>query len=518
MKFPAAPVSQIWGQLVSIAQDEGRALPPRGWAYRQEEAWQKSRALVLHARKGELGVRQNGPYIKLDRSSVVPGDEYVMDNRVLDLMAIGAGGAPVRPWVTMVVDHRTLGPLGWSVTEGAPNRHSIMVAMRMAMLPKGGELASSLGGGEEFLCGLPKTWVMDHGKDFNARAIVGSDSRGRRGSKGVGEGELLEIVSGLAGDLGCGIRRSIPFNPRAKVVERFFRDMAMGFDALSTGYWGGRPDQRPAATGQAVKVATALWKEGVLGREEIARRSGLPLLESVCEALEAWCWRYWQREDGQGEGLRDEGRVFSPLGLWRRLAVVPRLVPSAERLGRWGMEVCERLVRRGYIQVDGRLYGGVELARMDGLRVQVRYSVLDRGSVLVEAVVGEGPLPAVLRLRECGGAELGSESDLTSANEVLSAQRRALRAAVGEVGEPCVDPHERMVERVRAEGAATGRGQVVGVPGKVWKEVLDVRDRVVDAAPLGKPVTPIGTEREEDEPLLFAFEGQWRNRPADACG
>ncbi|MBI1291833.1 hypothetical protein GC173_11405 [bacterium] len=507
MQFPNAPTLTIWRQLADIAADEGVTAPTRGWVYRQEERMARDRSLMLQATGGERGLKQNGPYIRMDRSAVVPGAEYVMDNRQLDLMAVGAGGAPIRPWITMIVDHRTLAPMGWCVTEAAPNRHSIMVAMQMAMLPKEGLLSRVLGEARDYLCGLPKLWIMDNGKDFNAKAIIGSDRKGISSRRKRDE-ELMGVVSGLAGDLGCGMRRSLPYNPRAKVVERFFRDMSLGFDVLSAGHWGNTPEARTAPARKRYEIAAGLAKEGVLSREEIAKRSGLPLLEKVCEALEAFAWKYWLREDGVGDGLRIDGRAMSPLAVFRKFAEVPRSLPSPQRLERWGMEVSERLVSRGYLRVDGRVYGGVQLARLDGLKVQVRWSELDHSFVLVEAVVGEAPLPQVLRVREAGAVEFGDEQATAAAMETMAAHRRVELAAAREATGEALDPLGDMVRRVRAAGEATGRGQVAAVPGRVYTEIFDIRDDVVDAAPLGRPVSDVPMSVPEGGTVYFPFQNR----------
>lgn len=110
----------------------------------------------------------------------------------LDILVLDAGGAPARPWLTLVLDGHSRVIAGYCVFLGAPTALQTSLALRQAIWRKADPAWP--------VCGIPDILQVDHGGDFASR-------------------RLERVVA----DLGIGLVFSGVARPQGRgKVERFF--------------------------------------------------------------------------------------------------------------------------------------------------------------------------------------------------------------------------------------------------------------------------------------------------------
>ena len=175
------------------------------------------------------------PYVKRDWSLVAPMECWVIDHRIFDVVlprpiTKTVNGREVqritwqRPWITMILDCRSWMPVAWIIDFDSPNAHRIASAFVMAVEAHG----------------IPENVVLDNGKDFRAHEFAGSRSRRRR-EKLFDERRTAPLLEAL----GVRVHWAIPYNARAKIVERWFALCAAQFDRAWPTYLGSKPEKRP---------------------------------------------------------------------------------------------------------------------------------------------------------------------------------------------------------------------------------------------------------------------------------
>lgn len=246
------PVTTLHRVLSNQAEKESMPVPSIKWTRRVVDDLRKDDLFMASANKGAKGLLLQGPYIHVDKTTILPGAQYVMDNRQMDAEVISSDGSLCRPWLTRVVDHRTGLAVGWSILESAANGDSVMATITAAMLPKKPNQYNAIAGEVlGIICGVPDLWIVDNGKDFSNKRISGFSVQQTRNLIASAHEEVgdtrthSEIVLGLLDETGARVRHAIPYNAKAKIVERTFRDMSLDFDKLVHGYVGSKPGQRP---------------------------------------------------------------------------------------------------------------------------------------------------------------------------------------------------------------------------------------------------------------------------------
>lgn len=501
-------------------------------AIKRLDADHSMRTLALH---GDKGLNASATYISRDRTSILPGAIYTVDHRQGDLEVIGTHGQLVRPWMTMIVDLRTTLPVGWTILETSPNGDSVIAALANAMLPKTGETADALlarGIDISSVCGVPDThWVFDNGKDFSGRRIegaeIGTDGKIRtldrrkfiaaqallvESAEELGNESSDPLVFGLAVELETPVRRCMPYNAKAKVVERVFRDISFGFDVLSLSHTGNNPTMRTEMLNERRRAHATLRKRGV-SREDLSARTGIPLIEDYATRLEAWIWTHYATQPSQAEGCQVDGeRGLSRLETWNRLAP-QRRVPSAEQLMRISMiPHVAKVQSGGMIRVEGRLYRAMDLVRFRGEKVRLRYSPLDRSAVQVLGVHGHAPWREVLEV-----AEIAKVSVVAERHDLAAAMREQRQAIRGErnrvhqmIGSRAIDPLGSMMAN---HEAGRHRGAIIAAAGQGVVAIHDVQPPVRATESLPK-FDPVAESEDSGEGELYTsrFDREHRLR------
>ncbi len=128
------------------------------------------------------------------------------DHTQLDLWLVVAGGQPIRPWLTVILDDYSRAVAGWRLSRDPPTALHTALAFRDAIWRDADPRAP--------VCGLPDAFYTDHGSDFTSRHI-----------------------EQVAADLGVQLICSLPGKPRGRgKIERFFRTVDQLFLCHQPGY------------------------------------------------------------------------------------------------------------------------------------------------------------------------------------------------------------------------------------------------------------------------------------------
>ena len=227
--------------------------------------------------------------------------------------------------------------------------------------------------------GLSESVYVDNGRDYRSRYLEGS-SRPWRMDLGTTELflrahgiEVLgeERMEGIWRGLGVQTLHTLPANPQAKPIERFFGTVERDLIQELPGWCGNSPETRP---GDILKPLLRQHEDWLAGRREET-----PFLHVAEFALkfEAWLHERYLRTPHTRLGCM-------PLEAYERDYGHP-VVPSERALDILLMRAERRLVRRNGIEMfeRGRWYWAEELAGREGTYVEVRWDPRELGKILI---------------------------------------------------------------------------------------------------------------------------------------
>lgn len=97
------------------------------------------------------------------RTAARPNEQWQADHTLLDIMVLGKNGAPVRPWLTVVLDDYSRAVAGYTLFAGAPSAEQTALALHQAVNIKTNPGWS--------VYGLPEVLYSDHGTDFTSERL-----------------------------------------------------------------------------------------------------------------------------------------------------------------------------------------------------------------------------------------------------------------------------------------------------------------------------------------------------------
>ena len=187
--------------------------------YKLKEQGQNYDKWIL-ARDGEKALSDKvEPYIKRDASLLEVGDILVADGHKLAFQVINPfTGKPCRATLVGFLDWKSTAFVGYEIML-EENTQCIASALRNAIIN---------------LDMVPKVVYQDNGRAFRAKYFT--DDRG-----------FSELgFNGLYSKLGIETVFARPYNARAKVIERFFKEFQEGFEKLLPSYIGSNIQDKPA--------------------------------------------------------------------------------------------------------------------------------------------------------------------------------------------------------------------------------------------------------------------------------
>lgn len=233
-------------------KEQGQSYIPADITFRKYANWFKKNNYdkwVL-ARDGEKALSDKvEPYIKRDASLLEVGDILVADGHKLAFNVINPfTGKPTRATLVGFLDWKSTALVGYEIML-EENTQCIASALRNAIIN---------------LDMIPKVVYQDNGRAFRAKYF--NDDRG-----------FSELgFNGLYSKLGIETVFARPYNARAKVIERFFKEFQEGFEKLLPSYIGSNIQNKPAYLMRKEKLHKQLHNDFV------------PTLEETIKMIDMW--------------------------------------------------------------------------------------------------------------------------------------------------------------------------------------------------------------------------------------
>ena len=203
-------------------QQQGQSYIPADITFRKYANWFKKNNYDkwILARDGEKALSDKvEPYIKRDASLLEVGDILVADGHVLNFNVINPfTGKPTRATLVGFLDWKSTALVGYEIML-EENTQCIASALRNAIIN---------------LDMIPKIVYQDNGRAFRAKYFTDDKSFTELG------------FNGLYSKLGIETVFARPYNARAKVIERFFKEFQEGFEKLLPSYVGSSIQNKPA--------------------------------------------------------------------------------------------------------------------------------------------------------------------------------------------------------------------------------------------------------------------------------
>ncbi len=233
-------------------KEQGQSYIPADITFRKYANWFKKNNYdkwVL-ARDGEKALSDKvEPYIKRDASLLEVGDILVADGHVLNFNVINPfTGKATRATLVGFLDWKSTALVGYEIML-EENTQCIASALRNAIIN---------------LDMIPKIVYQDNGRAFRAKYFT--DDKG-----------FTELgFNGLYSKLGIETVFARPYNARAKVIERFFKEFQEGFEKLLPSYVGSSIDNKPAYLMRNEKLHKQLHSDFV------------PTLDETIKMIDMW--------------------------------------------------------------------------------------------------------------------------------------------------------------------------------------------------------------------------------------
>ena len=233
-------------------QQQGQSYIPADITFRKYANWFKKNNYDkwILARDGEKALSDKvEPYIKRDASLLEVGDVLVADGHKLAFNVINPfTGKPTRATLVGFLDWKSTALVGYEIML-EENTQCIASALRNSIIN---------------LDMIPKVVYQDNGRAFRAKYF--KDDRG-----------FSELgFNGLYSKLGIETVFAIPYNARAKVIERFFKEFQESFEKLLPSYVGSNIQNKPAYMMRNEKLHKQLHNDFV------------PTLEETIKMIDMW--------------------------------------------------------------------------------------------------------------------------------------------------------------------------------------------------------------------------------------
>lgn len=291
-------------------------------------------------REGEKALKDKvAPYIMRDASLLNVGDVLIADGNTLDFLVVNPfTGKPCRATMIVYLDWKSEDVAGYEImlTE---NTQCIASALRNSIIRLGK---------------IPRICYQDNGAAFRSKFFRGNASLEDSG------------FYGLFGSLGIIPVFAAPYNARAKIVERFFREFTQSCASLMPSYIGNCIENKPAYMKRNEKFHKSIHNDII------------PTISQAVQGIDAWLEFYRSRECPNAKG-KTIGEVFNE---GRGDGV------DIEKLDDLMMAQEERKICRNGVRMFNTYYWHKDLYTIDDT-VIVKYSLLDITKVKVYSKCGD---------------------------------------------------------------------------------------------------------------------------------
>ena len=295
-------------------------------------------------REGEKALRDKvEPYLSRDISKIEVGDVLVADGHRLNFLVINPfTGRPCRAIIVGFLDWKSGYLCGYEIML-EENTQCIASALRMAIVN---------------LDMIPKIVYQDNGKAFRAKYFSKSSDFTEAGFNGIYTNFGIKPVYAK------------PYNARAKVIERFFKEFQEEFEKLLPTYTGSNIANKPAHMKRNEKLHKELYKK--------INQGYIPTVEETIRFIDAWL-NYRHAQPCPNDRTRSIKQVFD--GRIRQniaVNVLDELMMAHE----------VKTINRNGIRFLNTDYNSDALYGLRD-RVMIRYSLFDLNKIKVYSIKGE---------------------------------------------------------------------------------------------------------------------------------
>lgn len=197
-------------------------------------------------------------------------------------VAVLDGDRVVFPWLSAWMDMRSRKLMGWMVCL-QPNSDTVAYTLHQGLVAFGG----------------PTHVITDNGKDYKSRRFTGGNVVYKRFRPLNQEG--VSLLQGVFTHLGITPHFTIPYNAKAKPIERFFRTYNEQFISQLPGYRGRNVTERPERLAEEIK------------------RGALLKLDEFIKQNDRWIQEIYHQQEHRGRGMK--GRTPNQVFEGERLTV-----------------------------------------------------------------------------------------------------------------------------------------------------------------------------------------------------
>ncbi len=191
-------------------------------------------------------------YIERDISKLEVGDVLIADGHVLNFQVINPfTGKPTRATLVGFLDWKSTALVGYEIMM-TENTQCVASALRNSILNLGM---------------IPKVVYQDNGKAFKSRFFQNVDF-------------TEEGFNGVYANLGIHSVFAKPYNARAKVIERFFREFQEEFEKMMVSYTGTSIEDRPARLNRNEKLHKEMHKR--------LTNNHIPTVQEAIKYIDCW--------------------------------------------------------------------------------------------------------------------------------------------------------------------------------------------------------------------------------------
>lgn len=329
-----------------ILEKKGHENIPKPITFRRYAEWfrRKNYDKWILMREGEKALRDKvEPYLSRDISKIDVGDVLVADGKRLNFLVINPfTGRACRALLVGFLDWKSGYLAGYEIML-EENIQCIASALRMAIIN---------------LDMIPKIVYQDNGKAFKAKYFENST-------------DFMEAgFNGIYINLGIKPVYAKPYNARAKVIERFFKEFQEEFEKLLPTYTGSNIANKPAHMKRNEKLHKELYDK--------INQGYIPTVEETIRFIDAWL-SYRHSQPCPNDRTRSIKQVFE--GRMRQNIDI-------NELDELMMAYEVKTISRNGIRFLNTDYNSDALYGLRD-RVMIRYSLFDLSKIKVYSVKGE---------------------------------------------------------------------------------------------------------------------------------
>lgn len=401
----------------------------------------------IFTREGHKALKDKvEPYIVRDISVLEVGQVLIADGHRLNFRVINPfTGKPCRATLLGFLDWKSGALVGYEIMLEECTQN-IASALRNAILKMGK---------------IPSYIYQDNGKAFKSRFFNGDKNFEELGFTGIYE------------KLGITPVYAMPYNARAKVIERFFLDFQEGFEKLIPSYIGTSIDNKPAYMKRNEKFHAQIHNEYV------------PTIEEAYKMLETWLKLKHSQPCTNIKGITIQEALDSIDRQNIDEAELDDLMMAQEvkHIGRNGI----RFLKADYF--DDALYGIRE-------KVIIKYSLFDLSYIKVYSIKGEYLCKANRVTSTHPLAHyFGDIKDIDDYKQKITKQHKLRTKTLKAVKEHFVANDIELFEKELSENILVEDKKVIEV--KNDKKEEKVKPKKEESAPTLRPIFKNNIERYE---------------------